>query len=98
MHIDAREGIKPGAKYYEWEMRGVPFRFELGPRDVTAGTVMLARRTGGGKEALPMEGIGPRMVQEVERMQHDLLNTPDRSAASTTASATRRASRRSSTT
>jgi len=75
VHIDGREGIKPGAKYYEWETRGVPFRFELGPRDVTAGTVMLARRTGGGKEALPMEGIGPRMVQEVERMQHDLLNT-----------------------
>ncbi len=75
VHIDGREGIKPGAKYYEWETRGVPFRFELGPRDVTAGTVMLARRTGGGKEALPLEGIGPRMVQEVDRMQHDLLNT-----------------------
>jgi prolyl-tRNA synthetase len=75
VHIDGREGIKPGAKYYEWETRGVPFRFELGPRDVAAGTVMLARRTGGGKESLPLDGIGPRMVQEVERMQHDLLNT-----------------------
>ena len=75
VHIDGREGIKPGAKYYEWETRGAPFRFELGPRDVAAGTVMLARRTGGGKEALPLEGIGPRMLQEVDRMQHDLLNT-----------------------
>jgi prolyl-tRNA synthetase len=75
VHIDAREGIKPGAKYYEWETRGAPFRFELGPRDVAAGTVMLARRTGGGKEALPIDGIGPRMLQEVDRMQHDLLNT-----------------------
>jgi prolyl-tRNA synthetase len=75
VHIDGREGIKPGAKYYEWETRGVPFRFELGPRDVAAGTVMLARRTGGGKEALPIDGIGARMVQEVDRMQHDLLNT-----------------------
>ena len=74
VHVDGREGIKPGAKYYEWETRGAPFRFELGPRDVSAGTVMLARRTGGSKEALPLEGIGPRMVQEVERMQHDLLN------------------------
>ncbi len=74
VHVDGREGIKPGAKYYEWETRGAPFRFELGPRDVAAGTAMLARRTGGGKEAVPLEGIGPRMLQEVERMQHDLLN------------------------
>ena len=74
VHIDGREGIKPGAKYYEWETRGVPFRFELGPRDVAGGTVMLARRTGGAKEPLSLEGIGPRMVQEVGRMQHDLLN------------------------
>jgi prolyl-tRNA synthetase len=73
-HVDGREGIKPGAKYYEWETRGAPFRLELGPRDVAAGTAMLARRTGGAKEAVPLEGIGPRMVQEVARMQHDLLN------------------------
>ncbi len=73
-HVDGREGIKPGAKYYEWETRGAPFRLELGPRDVAAGSAMLARRTGGGKEAVPLEGIGPRMVQEVARMQHDLLN------------------------
>jgi prolyl-tRNA synthetase len=75
VHVDAREGIKPGAKYYEWETRGAPFRFELGPRDVAAGTVMLARRTGGGKEPVPIDGIGARMLQEVDRMQHDLLNT-----------------------
>ena len=55
--------------------RGVPFRLELGPRDVAAGSVMLARRTGGKKETLPMDGIGPRLVEEMERMQHDLLET-----------------------
>ena len=50
VHLDAREGIKPGAKYYEWEGRGVPLRLEVGPRDVAAGTAVLARRTGGKKE------------------------------------------------
>jgi prolyl-tRNA synthetase len=74
-HLDAREGMKPGAKYYEWEGRGVPFRLEVGPRDLAAGAVMLARRTGGKKEAVPMAGLGPRMVQEMERMQSDLLET-----------------------
>ena len=74
-HLDAREGMKPGAKYYEWEGRGVPLRLEVGPRDLAAGAVMLARRTGGKKEAVPMAGLGPRIVHEMERMQADLLET-----------------------
>jgi prolyl-tRNA synthetase len=71
-HLDARDGLKPGAKYYEWEARGVPLRLELGPRDLAAGTVMLARRTGG-KEPAPMEGIAERIVTEMDRMQAALL-------------------------
>ena len=39
VHVDAREGIKPGAKYYEWEGRGVPLRLEVGPRDVASKSV-----------------------------------------------------------
>jgi prolyl-tRNA synthetase len=66
---DAREGIKPGAKYYEWEGRGVPLRLELGPRDLANQTVILARRTGGPKEALPLAGLAARLHQEMERMQ-----------------------------
>jgi len=72
-HLDAREGLKPGAKYYEWEGRGAPLRLEVGPRDVAAGTVMLARRTGGKKESLPVGGIGERLLAEMDRMQRDLL-------------------------
>ena len=72
-HLDAREGLKPGAKYYEWEGRGTPLRLEVGPRDVAAGTVMLARRTGGKKESLPVGGIGERLLAEMDRMQRDLL-------------------------
>src|SRR5687768_14434981 len=36
VHVDDREGIKPGAKYYEWELRGIPVRVEIGPRDLDA--------------------------------------------------------------
>jgi prolyl-tRNA synthetase len=67
--------MKPGAKYYEWEGRGVPLRLEIGPRDVTAGSVMLARRTGGKKEPLPTAGLADRIVAEMERMQRELLET-----------------------
>jgi prolyl-tRNA synthetase len=73
VHMDKREGIKPGAKYYEWEARGVPLRLEIGPRDVAGGTVMLARRTGGRKESFATEGLGRHLHLAMEQMQADLL-------------------------
>jgi prolyl-tRNA synthetase len=75
VHLDARDGMKPGAKYYEWEGRGVPLRLEVGPRDVAANAVMLARRTGGKKEMLPMAGIAAQVHEIMNRMQSDLLET-----------------------
>ncbi len=74
VHLDAREGIKPGAKYYEWEGRGVPFRLEVGPRDVAAGTVMLARRTGGKKVPHPTQGLAHTLRIEMDAMQQELLD------------------------
>ena len=84
VHLDARDGLKPGAKYYEWEGRGVPLRLEIGPRDVAGGTVMLARRTGGKKESLPTHGLGRLLQDEMDRMQRDMLAaaTARREAAS----------------
>jgi prolyl-tRNA synthetase len=74
VYFDAREGMTPGAKYYEWEGRGAPFRLELGPRDIASGTAMLARRTGGKKEPVPLAGIVERMKTEAEQMQKALLD------------------------
>ncbi|HET7110085.1 MAG TPA: proline--tRNA ligase [Gemmatimonadales bacterium] len=73
VHLDARDDMKPGAKYYEWEARGVPLRLEIGPRDVAAGSVMLARRTGGKKEPVSLVGLARRMQQEMDDMQAVLL-------------------------
>jgi prolyl-tRNA synthetase len=50
VRVDRRDGVTPGFKFNDWEMRGVPLRIELGPRDVAQGTVMLARRDRPGKE------------------------------------------------
>ncbi|HZN98043.1 MAG TPA: proline--tRNA ligase, partial [Gemmatimonadales bacterium] len=83
-HLDAREGMKPGAKYYEWEGRGVPFRIEIGPRDVASGSVVLARRTGGKKESVPAEGIAGRLTVAMNEMQDNLLKAAlDRREAAT---------------
>jgi prolyl-tRNA synthetase len=50
VHLDEREGFSPGWKFNEWEMRGVPVRVELGPKDVAKQAAMLARRDRPGKE------------------------------------------------
>jgi prolyl-tRNA synthetase len=62
VEVDARDGLKPGAKYYEWEGRGVPLRLEVGPKDVAKGQVFAARRTGG-KAPIPLA----ELVSDVQR-------------------------------
>ncbi|HEY7026980.1 MAG TPA: proline--tRNA ligase, partial [Gemmatimonadales bacterium] len=74
VHLDSRDGMKPGAKYYEWEGRGVPLRLEIGPRDVAAGHVMLARRTGGKKTPFATNGLAHSLRIEIDAMQQDLLD------------------------
>ncbi|MGQ0813588.1 MAG: proline--tRNA ligase [Gemmatimonadota bacterium] len=44
-HIDARDNLKPGAKYYEWERKGVPMRIEIGPKDVANQKLVVVLRT-----------------------------------------------------
>jgi prolyl-tRNA synthetase len=70
--VDARDGMKPGAKYYEWEGRGVPLRLELGPRDLGQGQVTAARRAGG-KSPLPLDGLGAGVTKALEEIQDGLL-------------------------
>jgi prolyl-tRNA synthetase len=49
LHVDRREELTPGFKFNEWELRGVPLRVEIGPKDVEKGTVAFARRDLPGK-------------------------------------------------
>jgi prolyl-tRNA synthetase len=73
VRVDDREGIKPGAKYYEWEMRGVPLRLEIGPKDLEKGSVFSARRDIKAKAALPMDGLPESVAKLLETIQNDLL-------------------------
>ena len=53
--VDSRD-IHAGQKYYDWEIKGVPLRLDVGPRDIAQGTAFAARRTGG-KEPIPMDDL-----------------------------------------
>jgi len=73
VEVDAREGMKPGAKYYEWEGRGVPLRLEIGPRDVAQGQAMAARRIGG-KQPLPLADAVSAVPKLLDGVQAELLS------------------------
>jgi len=74
VELDARDSLKPGAKYFEWEAKGVPLRLEIGPRDVAAGQVMAARRAGG-KAPLKLDGLTRSVVAALDEVQAGLLKT-----------------------
>jgi prolyl-tRNA synthetase len=75
--MDEREGMSPGFKFNDWEMRGVPLRLELGPKDVAKGSVVLARRDRPGKEGksfVPQQGIGAAVAQLLVEIQQSLFD------------------------
>jgi prolyl-tRNA synthetase len=71
--VDTRENLKPGAKYYEWELRGVPVRIELGPRDVAANQAVLVRRDTRAKQPVSLDVLGEELETVLEQMQEDML-------------------------
>jgi len=76
--VDAREEMTPGFKFNEWEMRGVPLRLEIGPRDVEQESVVLARRDvpgKAGKFSVPMAGLAEAVGERLEAIQAGLLAT-----------------------
>src|SRR5688500_1553004 len=71
VHLDAREGIKPGAKYYEWELRGIPVRLEFGPRDLDANQCVLVRRDNRVKRTVTLDSIGEEVSALLSMIQTD---------------------------
>ncbi len=64
----------PGWKFKEWEMKGVPVRIEVGPRDIENGVATYARRDTCEKETLQLEGIGNAVAELLKQIQTDMYN------------------------
>ena len=73
VHLDDRDGVKPGAKYYEWELRGVPIRMEIGPRDLAKNSCVLVRRDTREKRPTSLDTLGEDVAEMLIRIQEDLL-------------------------
>ena len=72
-HIDEDETKTPGAKFYHWELRGVPIRVEIGPRDVENRQAIVADRIGLYKNALALDDIAVTAADLLQEMQKQLL-------------------------
>jgi prolyl-tRNA synthetase len=70
--LDDRDAYTPGWKFAEWEMRGVPVRLEIGPKDIEKSQVMLARRDTREKLPTPMDGLSAGIVGLLETIQKNL--------------------------
>ncbi len=70
--IDNRD-LRPGQKYWDWEIKGVPLRLEIGPRDVENGNAFAARRTGG-KEPIPLDDITNQVRTQLDIVENELSN------------------------
>jgi prolyl-tRNA synthetase len=73
VRVDRRDGMKPGAKYYEWELRGVPVRMELGPRDLDKQQAVLVRRDTREKKAVSLDVLGEEVEELLQRIQTDMV-------------------------
>ena len=76
LRVDDREEVTPGFKFHDWEMRGVPLRIEIGPKDVHKNRVALARRDMSGKAGksfIPQAGLAAQVEQMLGTIQQSML-------------------------
>lgn len=71
--LDERDAYTPGWKFAEWELRGVPLRLEIGPKDIEKAQVILARRDTREKLPTPVDGLGPRVQHLLDLIQQALF-------------------------
>jgi len=74
VEIDGRDEYTPGWKFNEWEMKGVPLRLEIGPKDLAKGQVMVVRRDTGEKMAVKEEKLVETVEKLLNNIQENLFN------------------------
>ena len=72
VEVDLREGITPGSKYFDWELRGVPIRVEIGPRDIEKGEVTVVRRDTLEKQTCKRSDLAEFLTNIAEKITEDM--------------------------
>ena len=74
VHLDDREQLTPGFKFNDWEMRGIPIRIEIGPKDIAKNQIVLARRHNQTKISLDMDGLTEKTLSELKNIQKEMFD------------------------
>ena len=88
MEIDTREQVSPGFKFNDWELRGVPVRIELGPRDIEANKCVVVRRDTAEKIEISLEELPTKLQEILEDIQNNMYNECKERVISKTTTAT----------
>jgi len=76
VHLDDREEVSPGFKFNEWELKGVPIRLELGPKDIENNSVVVARRDiENSKTSIPINTLDTEITSLLDTIQNEMLNS-----------------------
>ena len=74
VHLDDREQLTPGFKFNDWEMKGIPIRIEIGPKDIAKNQVVLARRYDQTKTSIDMDSSSEKISSELEIIQKGMFD------------------------
>ncbi len=88
VYVDGRDGYSPGWKFNQWELKGVPIRIEVGPRDLEQGTVMVARRDFNEKKEYLQNSLPSDIAKIAQSYTKNLIAQAESSFEDNTVSAT----------
>ena len=74
VHLDDREQLTPGFKFNDWEMKGIPIRIEIGPKDIAKKQVVLVKRHNRTKTSLNMDLLTEKISTELKNIQKEMFD------------------------
>ena len=74
VRLDDRDQVTPGFKFNDWEMKGVPLRIEIGPKDLEHDKVVLVRRHNQQKQEHPINGLVEKIVTDLDNIHNDMFS------------------------
>jgi len=74
VHLDDREQLTPGFKFNDWEMRGIPIRIEIGPKDIAKNQAVLVRRHNQTKTSIEMDSLTEKISSELKNIQKEMFD------------------------
>ena len=72
--LDDRDQVTPGFKFHDWELKGIPIRIEIGPKDVAKNQVVMARRYNQTKESISIDKLSRAIAAELENIQQQMFD------------------------